>query len=324
MSDQFSQLAKHTIIVADTGDIESIKKYQPTDATTNPSLLLAAASDPKYEFLFQQAIEDATKAGGNVLEGTLDRLSVYFGAEITKIVPGVVSTEVDARLSFNTKASIDKAHQLIALYKARGIEKERILIKLASTWEGIKAAESLEKEGIHCNMTLLFAQAQAISCANVRATLISPFVGRILDWYKVANPKEDYGKDNSSSDPGVLSVQQIYQYYKSVGSKTIVMGASFRSKAEVLALTGCDKLTIAPKLLEELKSSTDPITVKLNKEEYKADETQEKWLTEQQFRWQLNEDQMATEKLSEGIRNFAKDTVKLEKIITERLAKVQK
>lgn len=325
MSDQFTQLAASTVIVADTGDIESIRKYKPTDATTNPSLLLAAVQDPQYNKLVQEGIEWGLKQSNKPteqLESILDRLAVNFGTEIAHLVPGVVSTEVDARLSFNTAASINKAHQLIALYESKGISKDRILIKLASTWEGIKAAEQLESEGIHCNMTLLFSMSQAIACANIGATLISPFVGRILDWYITANPanKSTYIGD---ADPGVQSVTAIYKYYKTIGSKTIVMGASFRNKLEILSLAGCDKLTIAPKLLEELKSSTEPIAIKLNPTEYKSDPTAEIKLTESEFRWQLNEDQMATEKLSDGIRKFAADTVKLESIILQKIKELK-
>jgi transaldolase len=318
-TDQYTQLAQWTVIVADTGDVEAIRKYKPTDATTNPSLILSAVQDPQYKHLVDEAIEYGLKLTGDnksQLESILDRLAVNFGTEITKIVPGVVSTEVDARLSFDTQASINKAHQLIALYKQKGIEKERILIKLASTWEGIQAAKQLESEGIHCNMTLLFCEAQAISSANVKATLISPFVGRILDWYVANSDKKSYEPDE---DPGVKSVASIYKYYKSIGSKTIVMGASFRSKAQVLALAGCDKLTIAPKILQELQSSHEPIQRKLNPSGFQADPSKERFLTEAQFRWLLNEDQMATEKLSDGIRKFAADTVKLEKIIQAKL-----
>jgi len=339
MADQFTQLAAVTVIVADTGDIEQIRKINPTDATTNPSLLYAAVQQPEYAHLLEEAISWAHKAraeeeknGGEeekkksegegknnqIVQHVLDRLAVNFGAEITKLVPGVVSTELDSRLSFDTAASIDKARALIASYKEKGVDKSRILIKLASTWEGIQAAKVLEQEGIHCNMTLLFCMAQAIACANAKATLISPFVGRILDWYVVAGPKKSY---EPTEDPGVISVTDIYNYYKAVGSKTIVMGASFRSKGEVLALAGCDKLTISPKLLDELKASHDKVEVKLHLEEAKAKagSVKERVLTESQFRWELNENAMATEKLSEGIRKFAADTSKLEEIIRKKL-----
>jgi len=315
-ADQFTQLAEHTVIVADTGDIESIRKYQPTDATTNPSLIYAAVQDPKYSQLIDDAIAWAKKLPGDAVTNVIDCLCVTFGTEISKIVPGVVSTEVDARLSFDTKASIAKALTLIELYQSKGVDKSKILIKLASTWEGIKAAEYLEQQGIHCNMTLLFSMAQAVACANVGATLISPFVGRILDW-SVAKGKVK--KDPpAEEDPGVASVKSIYNYYKGAGKKTIVMGASFRNKGEILALAGCDKLTISPKLLEELKQSHDKITIHLSAGNVSSvDEIQ---LTESQFRWELNEDAMATEKLSEGIRNFAADTLKLEDIIKKKLA----
>jgi transaldolase len=318
--DQYTQLSQWTVIVADTGEVEAIRKYKPTDATTNPSLILAAVQDVQYKPLVDEAIEWGLKQDDDKkkqVEHILDRLAVNFGTEITKIVPGVVSTEVDARLSFNTQASIVKAKHLISLYKQKGIDKDRILIKLASTWEGIQAAKQLESEGIHCNMTLLFNEAQAISSANVKATLISPFVGRILDWHVANTDKKAYEPDE---DPGVKSVASIYKYYKSIGSKTIVMGASFRSKAQVLALAGCDKLTIAPKILQELQSSHDPVKRKLNAAEFQADPSKERFLTEAEFRWLLNEDQMATDKLSEGIRKFAADTVKLEKIIADKIA----
>jgi len=314
-SSQFDALGSQTTIVADTGDIEAIRKYKPTDATTNPSLILAATQLKQYQSLVEDAIAYGSKASPSErLEITLDRLAVNFGTEITKIVPGVVSTEVDARLSFNTKKSIDRAHRLIAMYKEKGIDKDRILIKLASTWEGIKAAEVLEKEGIHCNMTLLFSMAQAIACAEAGATLISPFVGRILDWY-VASTKKTY---TAKEDPGVVSVTKIYNYYKDHGYKTIVMGASFRNKGEIVALAGCDKLTIGPGLLEELKNSKDEIPRQLNPER-KDITARPKPLDEDSFRWQHNEDAMATEKLAEGIRKFGEAAVQLEQIITKRL-----
>jgi transaldolase len=316
--DQFSQLGKMTVIVADTGDIDSIKKYKPTDATTNPSLLLKAAEMKQYAGLVEDAIQYALKSDEkNKVELAMDKLAVNFGTEITKIVPGVVSTEVDARISFDAEASIKKARRLIALYKENGVDKDRILIKLSSTWEGIKAAEQLEKEGIHCNMTLLFSMAQAIACAEAGATLISPFVGRILDWHVKASGKPF----TPTEDPGVKSVTAIYNYYKSHGYKTIVMGASFRSKGEILELAGCDKLTIGPQFLEELKNSTDNVVRKLTPGE-KATETPVR-MTENQFRWQFNEDQMATEKLSEGIRLFAADGRKLEAIIQAKINEFQ-
>jgi transaldolase len=317
---QFDALATQTVLVADTGDIESIKKYKPTDATTNPSLLLAAAQIPAYKHLLDDAIAYGQKHSGSKdkavqLEWILDKLAVNFGKEILGIVPGLVSTEIDARLSFDTHASIHRGKRIIKMYEEVGIAKERILIKLASTWEGTQAAEVLEKEGIHCNMTLLFSMAQAIACAQVGATLISPFVGRILDWFVSNTAKKTYSPEE---DPGVSSVAKIYNYYKKVGSKTVVMGASFRNKGEILALAGCDKLTISPGLLEELKTSQDPVVRKLSP--IKPEEVDSKsavHLTEKEFRWQLNEDQMATEKLSDGIRKFAADTVKLEKILSQ-------
>jgi len=316
MSDQFSALAAHTVIVADTGDIAAIRKYQPTDATTNPSLLYTAVQDPSYDSLLDEAIDWSKTQSGDQLENILDRLSVIIGTEITKLVPGVVSTELDSRLSFDTENSIKKARSIISYYKELGVDKDRILIKLASTWEGIKAAEQLEKEGIHCNMTLLFSMTQAIACANVKATLISPFVGRILDWYVANTSTKTYSPDE---DPGVKSVSEIFHYYKSIGSKTIVMGASFRNKGEILALAGCDKLTIGPKLLEELKSSTEPFEIKLKANEKSNGSAKERILTEKDFRWEMNENQMATEKLCHGIRSFAADTNKLEEIIKKKL-----
>jgi len=307
--DQYTQLARYSVIVADTGDIDAIKKYHPTDATTNPSLLLDAASKPTYKHLVDEAVEYGRKNAkeGDEMRVVMDKLFVNAGTEILKYIPGVISTETDARLSFDVDALIDQAHRLIKFYKENGVEKDRVLIKLASTWEGIVAAGKLESEGIHCNMTLIFGMAQAIGCDQHNATLISPFVGRILDWYK-----QHTGKDYAPhEDPGVVSVKQIYNYYKSVGSRTIVMGASFRSKGEVLELAGCDKLTIGPKFLEELKSSYDPVERKLVPTK-NVDPSKRIKLTEAQFRWLLNEDQMATEKLSEGIRKFAADAIKLE------------
>jgi transaldolase len=314
-TNQFDALSAQTTIVADTGDIEAIRKYKPTDATTNPSLILAATQLKQYEALVDDAVAYGAKAdAANRLELTLDRLAVNFGTEITKIVPGVVSTEVDARLSFSTKRSIERARRLIAMYKEKGVDKDRILIKLASTWEGIKAAEQLEKEGIHCNMTLLFSMAQAIACAEAGATLISPFVGRILDWY-VANTKKTY---TAKDDPGVLSVAKIYNYYKDHGYKTIVMGASFRNKGEIVALAGCDKLTIGPSLLEELKNCKDELPRQLIAERKDISE-RPKAMNEDQFRWQHNEDAMATEKLAEGIRKFGEAAIQLEAIIVKKL-----
>jgi len=321
MSDEFAQLAKFTVIVADTGDIDQIKKYKPTDATTNPSLLFKAAGQSQYQHLVEDAVKYGLKNGDgkNALSLTMDRLSVNFGKEITKIVPGVVSTEVDARLSFDEEATYKKARQLIKLYEEVGVNQDRILIKIASTWEGLRAAERLEKEGIHVNMTLLFSLAQAIVASNAKATLISPFVGRITDWHAANQGKKSF---TPSEDPGVKSVTEIYNYYKATGSKTIVMGASFRNKGQILALAGCDKLTISPDLLEELKKGSGSVP-EILKSEVKGDPSKAKTIDEKTFRWQLNEDPMATEKLAQGIRNFAADSVKLEKIISEKLKKAK-
>ena len=310
MTDQLSQLKAMTTVVADTGDIEAIAKFQPQDATTNPSLLLKAASLPNYQQLLKTAVEWAKTQSADADQQVIDaadKLSVLIGLEILKIVPGRISTEVDARLSFDTQASIAKAHKLIAMYNEAGISNDRILIKIASTWEGIKAAEQLEREGINCNLTLLFSFAQAQACAEANIYLISPFVGRILDWYKKDTGRTDY---SASEDPGVVSVTSIYNYYKAKGHNTVVMGASFRNIGEILELAGCDRLTISPNLMDELANSTETVEQKLFSEQ--APITQEDALTEAQFRWQMNEDAMATEKLAEGIRNFTIDQVKLE------------
>lgn len=317
---KLEQLKKMTTVVADTGDINSIKRYTPTDATTNPSLILAAATMPQYVPLIDEAIAFAKQASlskENQLKLALDKIFVNFGAEILKLIPGRVSTEVDARLSFDTEGSIAKAHQLIALYKEMGIPKERILIKLASTWEGIQAAKVLEKEGIHCNMTLMFSMAQAVGCADAGATLISPFVGRILDWYKKHTGLESYPP---AEDPGVVSVTEIYHYYKKFGYKTEVMGASFRNADEILELAGCDLLTIAPSLLEELSKAEGDVPRKLRPEESAKMVIPRIEITEKSFRWLFNENQMATEKLSDGIRKFAEDSIKLEKWTLERFS----
>lgn len=314
---QLEQLKQMTTVVADTGDIEAIAKFQPQDATTNPSLLLKAAALPLYQPLLVDAVSwakaQSTNAEQQVIDAA-DKLSVLIGLEILKTVPGRISTEVDARLSFDTQASITKAHKLINMYNEAGISNDRILIKLASTWEGIKAAEALEKEGINCNLTLLFSFAQARACAEAGTYLISPFVGRILDWFKKDTGRSDYPSDE---DPGVVSVTNIYNYYKAQGFNTVVMGASFRNTGEVLALAGCDRLTISPQLMDELANSTDTITQKLKGSSVQAN--QETPLTEATFRWQMNEDAMATEKLAEGIRNFAIDQVQLEKQLSEML-----
>lgn len=302
-----------TVIVTDTGEFESIAKYTPQDATTNPSLILAASKKAEYAKLIDIAIDYAQDKGSNPKEKAsiaLDRLLVEFGKEILKIVPGRVSTEVDARLSFNKDATIKKAIEIIKLYESVGISKDRILIKIASTWEGIQAARELEsKHGIHCNLTLLFSFVQAVACAEAKVTLISPFVGRILDWFKASTGKEYDGE----TDPGVISVRKIFNYYKKYSYDTIVMGASFRNTGEIKALAGCDFLTIAPKLLEELYNSNEDVPKKLDSSAANAtDEEKVSYIdNEAEFRYLFNEDAMATEKLSEGIRNFAKDCVTL-------------
>jgi transaldolase len=315
---QLDQLKKMTTIVADTGEIEEIKKHLPTDATTNPSLILAASTKPEYQLLIEEAVSFGHKKGGSrseKLSHAFDKVCVNFGLEILKIIPGRVSTEVDARLSFDVNSSVQKGRELIALYEAAGIDRKRILIKLASTWEGIQAAFQLEKEGIHCNMTLLFSLPQAIACADVHATLISPFVGRILDWYKKNEGKEYPG----AQDPGVRSVTQIYHYYKKFGIKTQIMGASFRNKDEITELAGCDLLTISPKLLDELRTSDSTLIRKLDPTvSHQMDITPLK-VDEKSFRWMICDDAMAGEKLHEGIRNFAKDVAKLESLLSSKL-----
>ena len=317
MTNQLTALREVTTVVADTGDIEAIKKYQPVDATTNPSLLLKAAQMPQYRALVEDAVAWAKQQSADKAQQIIDagdKLAVNFGKEILNIVPGRVSTEVDARLSFDTEATIAKAHKLVDMYEEAGIGKERILIKIASTWEGIRAAEQLEKAGINCNLTLLFSFAQARACAEAGVYLISPFVGRILDWYKKATGTEAYAADE---DPGVVSVTKIYNYYKNHGYKTVVMGASFRNTGEITELAGCDRLTISPALLEELSNSTEALPLKLA--DKGASQTPPALMTENEFRWQHNEDAMATEKLAEGIRNFAADQEKLETLINETL-----
>ena len=315
---QLDQLKKFTKVVADTGDFESIRDFKPQDATTNPSLIYAATQKKEYEHILDKVIADRKSSGltsSAQIEDIIDHVLVAFGMEILKIVPGRVSTETDARLSFDTKGSIDKAHQLIALYENAGISRDRILIKIASTWEGIKAAESLSKEGIHCNLTLLFSLPQAIACAEAKVQLISPFVGRIYDWFKAAN-KRDY---TGAEDPGVQSVTTVYNYYKKFGYKTEVMGASFRNISQIIELAGCDLLTISPDLLAKLAASDEPITRKLDAEASKLSAIERQSLDEKTFRYQLNDDAMATEKTAEGIRKFAADIVKLEKFIAARL-----
>lgn len=317
MSNALNQLKALTTIVADTGDIEAIKRYHPEDATTNPSLILKAAQIPEYAPLIEEAVAWAKAQSSDPaqqLEDAADKLAVNIGLEILKIVPGRISTEVDARLSFDTKGSIDKAHKLMRLYNEAGISNERILIKLASTWEGIQAARHLEQEGINCNLTLLFSFAQARACAEAGAYLISPFVGRILDWYKASTGKEY----SAAEDPGVLSVSNIYDYYKRHGYQTVVMGASFRNTGEILELAGCDRLTIGPGLLEQLEQSDIQVERKLS---FDGEvESRPAPITEAQFRWEMNQDAMATDKLSEGIRNFAIDQEKLEVMLSEKLA----
>lgn len=311
MANQLDQLKALTTVVADTGDFESMKAFTPQDATTNPSLILKAAASPAYAALVDQAIKQA--GAGASMDAIIDRLLVTFGKAILEIVPGRVSSEVDARLSFDTQGTLERARGLIALYAAEGISKDRILIKIASTWEGIKAAEILEQEGIHCNLTLLFSFAQAVACAEAKVQLISPFVGRILDWHKKATGETYEG----AADPGVISVTEIYNYYKKFGYKTEVMGASFRNTGEILELAGCDLLTISPALLQELAENDGAVDRKLDPSN--TSDLDQVSLDEKDFRYALNEDAMATEKTAEGIRNFAADIVKLEKLIAERI-----
>lgn len=314
MASQLEQLKQYTTVVADTGDIEAIRRYKPRDATTNPTLLLKAAGLPTYQEHLQTALAFGKMHGkddADMLSHACDMLSVLIGDEIVQLIPGRISTEVDARLSFDTQATIEKAQRLIELYQQRGITSNRVLIKIAATWEGIRAAERLEKLGIQTNLTLLFGFPQAAACADAGIYLISPFVGRILDWHK-----KDTGRDyfSADEDPGVVSVSNIYNYYKSNDYKTIIMGASFRNVDEILALAGCDRLTISPNLLAELDASDAPVERRLDS--YKATTDQQRLsLSEQDFRWGLNEDAMATEKLGEGIRAFAADQVKLEQTL---------
>ena len=317
MTTQLDSLRKMTVVVADTGDIDAIKKYQPQDATTNPSLILSASALPQYAPLIDEAIAYAKAQSANKAQQLIDaedKLAVNIGLEILKIVPGRISTEVDARLSYDTQATVEKARKLIALYNAAGVSNDRILIKIASTWQGIRAAEILEKEGINCNLTLLFSEAQARACAEAGVYLISPFVGRILDWYKANTDKKEYAP---AEDPGVISVTKIYNYYKEYGYKTVVMGASFRNVGEIIELAGCDRLTIAPALLKELQENTAPLVRKL---EYKGEvKAKPQPLTEAEFYWQHNSDAMAVEKLADGIRKFAVDQEKLEAMLSAKL-----
>jgi transaldolase len=309
------QLRKMTVVVSDTGDFESIAQYQPRDATTNPSLIYKAAQMPHYKSLLESAIATAQSEAGShesQQDAVIDRLFIAFGKEILNIIPGRVSTEVDARLSFDTEATIKKARRLMSLYESEGIDRKRILIKVASTWEGIRAAERLEKEGIHCNLTLLFGFPQAVACAEAGVTLISPFVGRIHDWYlKERGVKEI----PATEDPGVQSVTKIYHYFKKFDYRTEIMGASFRNVGEITELAGCDLLTISPELLEELQNKTGTVVRKLSPETARAQKIEKIHLDEKTFRWMLNEDAMATEKLADGIRRFNADLVKLREYV---------
>jgi transaldolase len=313
-------LKRYTTVVADTGDIEAITEHKPQDATTNPSLLYQAVQKPEYQHLLEDAIQHALKSPGDRAgraEAGMDKLLVNFACEILKIVPGRVSTEVDAGLSFDTEGTLAKAHRLIGLYQKAGIGRERVLIKIASTWEGIRAAEQLEREGIHCNLTLLFSFAQAVACAEAGVTLISPFVGRIYDWYK----KEGGGADiPADEDPGVASVTRIYNYFKKFGYKTQVMGASFRRVDQIVRLAGCDLLTISPDLLEQMEQTSGEVTRRLSVETAKTSDAAKLHLDEKTFRWMHNEDAMATEKLSEGIRKFYADARKLEEFARTKVA----
>jgi len=315
---QLDQLKKFTRVVADSGDFATLKQYAPQDATTNPSLIFKAAQMPAYKGIVERAITDTRKSGASgkaLVSQVMDYVLVLFGMEILKIVPGRVSTETDANLSFDTGALVNKAHRFIELYKQNGIPRERVLIKIASTWEGIRAAEILQKEGIQCNLTLLFSLPQAVACAEAKVKLISPFVGRIMDWYK-AKEKKDFAP---AEDPGVLSVKEIYAYYKKFGYETEVMGASFRNKGEILELAGCDLLTISPQLLGELISSNETVARKLDPQAAKQDKIERLQLDEKKFRWLLNENAMGTEKTSEGIRLFNADAVKLEEFISRQI-----
>ncbi|CAH0990516.1 Transaldolase B [Sinobacterium norvegicum] len=308
MTNKLVQLKSMTSVVADTGDVEAIEKFTPLDATTNPSLLLKAAALPHYRKLVDEALTwSKQQSSNNNISLCVDYLAVAIGAEILKTIPGRISTEVDARLSFNTAETVAKAHQLIDMYQQRGIDKSRVLIKIASTWEGIKAAEELEKEGINCNLTLLFNFAQAVACAEAGVFLISPFVGRILDWFKANSEQKEY---TAEQDPGVVSVSRIYHYYKSQGYNTVVMGASFRNIGEIEQLAGCDKLTISPALLQALEADNGTLQQQLDANKVNSEARVN--FDQASFRWAMNQDPMATEKLSEGIRNFAADQDKLE------------
>ncbi|MFZ4484283.1 MAG: transaldolase [Chthoniobacterales bacterium] len=316
---QLDQLKQYTTVVADTGDFESIRQFAPQDATTNPTLIYKAVAQPEYAPLLDQAVADrpaGSASRAELIRDIIDDLLTIFGERILQIVPGRVSTEVDARLSFNTEATVAKARKLIGLYTKRGVPRERVLIKIASTWEGARAAEVLQREAINCNLTLLFSLPQAIACAEAKARLISPFVGRIYDWFKAKTGQEYHGAE----DPGVQSVRTVYNYYKKFGYPTQVMGASFRNVSQILELAGCDLLTISPDLLAELQASPGPVERRLSEDEAHASVVDKIALDEKTFRWMLNEDAMATEKLAEGIRKFSEDIVKLEALIAKKLA----
>lgn len=319
-TNQLEQLKLFTKVVADTGDIQAIQDFQPEDATTNPSLVLKAAQQKQYQYLLAESIQQAKKLKASRIEKTIvDIFSVKLGTEISKIIPGKISTEVDASLSFNQQAMLDSALRIINLYQDNGVDSSRVLIKLAATWEGIQAAKILEKDGINCNITLIFNFYQALAAAQANAFLISPFVGRILDWYKKTNPEEIYAREN---DPGVVSVTKIYNHFKAYNYSTVVMGASFRNIEQIHALSGCDRLTISPELMQTLKNKHEPLSCALSHEQALAKiETLDKdyKISEAEFRWQINQDAMANEKLAEGIRNFTLDQIKLEKLITSLL-----
>lgn len=315
MQNQLESLKAVTTVVADTGDFMAMRAYRPTDATTNPSLILKAVQQPEYRYLLDRVVHDYKNALAAELA---DHLLVAFGQEILNIVPGRVSTEIDARLSFDSLASIERARHIIGLYEAAGIDRERILIKLASTWEGIQAAKTLQAEGIQCNLTLLFSLPQALACAQAKVKLISPFVGRIYDWYKKdAGPAWDEAANAGAQDPGVLSVKRIYNYYKSYDIPTEIMGASFRNTGQIVALAGCDLLTISPNLLDELSKNTQPLMRQLNADEAKSNAPVWMASNEVAFRTELNQDAMATEKLAEGIRLFVADTIRLDTLIAQ-------
>lgn len=313
MTTALDQLKQYTTVVADTGDFQQLAQYKPQDATTNPSLILKAVQKDAYQPILEKTVRDHA---GESVGFIIDRLLIAFGTEILKLIPGRVSTEVDARLSFDTQRSIDKGREIIKLYEAAGVSRERVLIKLASTWEGIRAAEVLQREGIRCNMTLLFSLVQAAACAEAGAQLISPFVGRIYDWYKKQKGADwDEAQDGGANDPGVQSVRRIYTYYKHFGYRTEVMGASFRTTSQITELAGCDLLTISPELLQKLHDSTEAVARKLSPDEARDARLERVAIDESSFRFQLNDDAMATEKLAEGIRLFSADAVKLEKMI---------